>query len=163
MFLYSGDEEDMDGDEDEDQDEDEEEEGQKSKGRGSRRAALQIPEDGYDEDEDCVNAEDEDYLKMLDEIDAGKAKSRVYRDGELVGGEPDSDSDDDDGGWGDDYEGANFTSPVDAMDLYGLFRSTMASAFHREPQLFSQLESSLDDEDKARFAQFMEPPRPDAV
>jgi hypothetical protein len=158
MCSSSAGEDDEDGEDDDDEDEDEQ-----PRGRGSRRAALEIPEDGYDEDEDCVNAEDEDYLKMLDEIDAGKAKSRVYRDGELVGGEPDTDSDDDDGGWGDDYEGANFTSPVDAMDLYGLFRSTVTSAFLREPQVFAQLESSLDAEDKARFAQFMAPPPPAAA
>lgn len=110
-----------------------------------------------------MNAEDEEYLKMLEQIDAGKAKSRIYRDGELVGGEPDSDSDDEDGGWGDDYEGANFTSPVDAMDLYGLFRSTMAAAFLREPQVFAQLEAALEAEDKERFVRFMAPPLPPAA
>lgn len=44
-----------------------------------------IPEDGFDEDEDCVNVEDESYRDYLNSITSGdKLNHMVYRDGELV-------------------------------------------------------------------------------
>lgn len=144
----SDEDDDMDGDEDgEDEEDEEDEEEVEEGGQMSRIAALHIPDEGYDEEDDCVNAEDEDYLKYLAEIE-GK-KSRKYRDGELVGGD-DDDSDDDD-----DYEGATYTSPVDAMDVALLFKQVLAVASQREPQLFVQLEHSLDDQDKDRLSKLL--------
>ena len=46
-----------------------------------------IPEDGFDEDEDCVNVEDEtyrDYLNSITGSGSDKMSHMVYRDGELV-------------------------------------------------------------------------------
>lgn len=142
-----------DGSDDDDMDddaEDGEEEEEDDKREGLKRiAALHIPEDGYDEDDDCVNAEDEEYLKILAEMDGdSKARRRVYRDGELVDGE-DDDSDDD------DYDGATYTSPVDAMDVGLHFRQVLAAASQREPQVFVELKRALTAEDKERLSELL--------
>ena len=154
LSLCAGSQDDDEMDDDEEEDE-EEEEGAASSSKGgvkmSRLAALNIPDEGYDEDEDCVNAEDEEYLKMLAEVDAkgDGARRRIYRNGELVGGELDSDDDDD------DFEGPQFTSPVDAMDIFDHFKRTILAASAREPQLFLQLQESLVEEDKERLRKFL--------
>lgn len=141
---------------DADEEEDEEEEtagkGADDKKKMGRLAALNIPDEGYDEDEDCVNAEDEEYLKALAELDNKNLKRTVYRDGARVyEGEPDSDDDDDD-----DYEGATYTSPVDAMDIVGHFKQALNAASAREPTVFVQLQQSLGDEDKERLRSVLE-------
>lgn len=107
---------------------------------------MNIPDEGYDEDEDCVNAEDEEYLAALAEMDEN-TKRKIYRDGELIDGEMDSDDD--------DYEGENFTSPIDTIDIVGLFKHTMLAAAAREPQTFTQLQQSLEEEDKARLMKYL--------
>lgn len=142
------DEDDMDDEDmaEDDAETDEENENVGDKEKLGRIAALHIPDDGYDEDDDCVNAEDEEYLRALAEIDGdSKVKRRLYRDGALVDGD-DDDSDDD------DYDGATYTSPVDAMDICLHFKQVLEMASAREPQVFVQLKRSLDEEDKERLS-----------
>ena len=134
------------GDYDDDMGDDEDGEGNGDHDKLGRIAALHIPDEGYDEDDDCENAEDEEYLKALAEIDDKRLKRQIYRDGELVGGD-DDESDDDD-----DYEGATYTSPVDNMDIGLHFKQILAAASQREPQVFVELKRSLNEEDKERLS-----------
>ena len=48
---------------------------------------LNVPEGGFDEDQDCINVEDESYRAYLNGLTTNEDKARhlLYKDGELVG------------------------------------------------------------------------------
>lgn len=50
-----------------------------------RSAALDVPEGGYGEDEDCINAEDESYREYIENMNSTDSSKRVlYSGGDLV-------------------------------------------------------------------------------
>jgi hypothetical protein len=69
-----------DDDEEEEEEEDEHETRKKTITAAQKLAGMAVPEGGYDEDEDCVNAEDEEYRAVLErmakEVDGGGGKVR---------------------------------------------------------------------------------------
>lgn len=142
-----GEEEDEDDDEgDEEDDDDDEEEDEHDRPVGGAKVskntlrnlkALDVPEDGYDEDEDCVNAEDEEYLIAMAELAKQGNKYDQYGDDDLD-------------------ETEEVATPLDTMDMVLLFSDTMNAAHARDPALFEVLQSNLDEEDQARLQGILE-------
>lgn len=139
-------EEDEDGDDDEDDEEDEEEEEEDERPIGGAKVskntlrklrALDVPEDGYDEDEDCVNAEDEEYLIAMAELSKRGNKYDEYGDDDLD-------------------ETEEVVTPLDTMDMVILFCDTMNVAHARDPALFEVLQGNLDEEDQNRLQGIIE-------
>lgn len=59
--------------------------GERDSAAARRKAALAVPDGGYGEDEDCVNAEDENYRDMLATLDREEiVKRQLYMGGEPV-------------------------------------------------------------------------------
>lgn len=129
---------DSDGDDDDDDDDEED-----TKPKGGRHAkALAVPDGGYDEDEDCLNAEDESYREALESMDK---EERVKRELYLAG-EPVDDEDEDD---------FLFTSPIENMNVTQFFLDTVAAVASRDAGLVTTLQSMLDAEDTARLQELM--------
>eukprot|EP01039_Chlorochromonas_danica_P004922 gene4922-5403_t len=104
-----------------------------------RELMLYVPDGGYDEDEDCLNAEDEDYREMLENLDKEeRVKRELYIAGEAVDDE-------------DDEEAYSFTSPIEHMDMTGYFFQSMEVFMHKEPTLFASLRAGLSAEDQQRL------------
>jgi hypothetical protein len=141
-------EEDEDEDEEDDEDEDEEDEDynarngakvSKSTLKKLSKTKVEIPEDGFEEDEDCINVADEDYLEAMAEVANAGKKYDQYGD----------DMDDLD-------ESDEPDTPLDAEDMTILFCDSMNQSFHRDPELFGGLQNGLDDEDKERLRVILE-------
>ena len=166
-FGGDGDDDDEDGidvDDDEDEDDDDEEDSKDAKKAFKRRAKkLHVPEGGYDEEEDCLNAEDEAYRTALEEIAKEAESSAVKKssgggskrylaghaadDGDEDGGEEDDYLDDD--GSEDDFA---FTSPIENMNVLQHFLDTMQQLQQRDGgALTASLQAGLGDEDKQRL------------
>lgn len=149
------DEEDEDDDEEGDEDDDQEgDEGNNEQdqsynarnGAKVSRATLkklskfEIPEDGYSEDEDCINVTDEEYLEALADMEKSGKKYDQYGD-DIEDDLDETDEPD---------------TPLDAEDMTILFCDTMNQSFHRDPELFSALQNGLDEEDKERLKTILE-------
>jgi hypothetical protein len=107
--------------------------------------SLNVPEGGYDEDEDCINAEDETYREAIQKLDKDeRVKRQLYIDGEPV----DDDDDDDDTS----YE---FTSPIENLDVLGFFIGSMRSFEARDGHSLLRLQESLDQEDTLRLKELL--------
>lgn len=105
----------------------------------NRAKKLYVPEDGYGEDEDCLNAEDEDYREMLENCDKeDRVKRELYRAGEPV----DDDEDDD------DFE---YTSEIENFDVTKIFFEAVTALGAQDAQLVANLQGSLDSEDQQRL------------
>lgn len=99
-------------------------------------AALHVPDGGYDEDEDCLNAEDEEYRKAIEKMTKEeRVKRQLFIDGELVDGEEDEEDD------------MQFTSPIENMDMNKYFIESMTSLSARNPHLAASLQSTLSPEE----------------
>jgi hypothetical protein len=98
---------------------------------------LHVPEDGYGEEEDCLNVADEDYLETMAEL---QRKGKKY---DQYGGDMDDEDEMD--------EIDEPDTPLDAEDMVILFCDTMSNSFQREPELFTNLQNGLEDEDKERL------------
>ena len=155
--------EDEDDEEGDDDDEDDDEDGQQGNVVSSSAAAvalegLAVPEGGYDENEDCVNAEDEQYRKHLEKVAASEGQNgvsrRVYRNGELVEGEEDEDDDEDYDD--DDDENYAVTLPTDAMDISEFFVASMTQLAARDGGLVSRLQASLTPVQSERMMQVIQ-------
>jgi hypothetical protein len=94
-----------------------------------KAAALQIPEGGYEEDEDVVNAEDEEYLQYINEL-------RNTNNDDMY------DDDDDD----DAYD---YTSPTDTIDILKYFLQCMNSSSQKNPEVVLALQNNLKDDVKS--------------
>jgi hypothetical protein len=136
--------EDEEDDDDEEEEEDEEEEDERpiggakvSKNTLRKLGALDVPEDGYDEDEDCINAEDEEYLVAMAELSKKGNKYDEFGDDDLD-------------------ETEEVVTPLDTMDMVILFCDTMNVAHARDPVLFETLQGNLDEEDQARLQGIIE-------
>lgn len=128
-------------DETEDDEDDEEDDG---------GGDLDVPEGGYDEDEDCLNAEDEAYRESLEAMSKEqRVKKQLY-----VAGEPVDDEDDDD---------FVYTSPIESLDVLSFFVASMQQAASIAPELVANLQSRLRPEDVARLETILETARQRAV
>lgn len=115
-----------------------------------------IPDDGFDEDEDCLNAEDEAYLEAVEELDM---LDRVKK--ELKGEEDFEDEDEDE-----DVD--DFTSPLDNTDMLSHFCDTMNQVHAQNPQFIEQLQANLEPADQERLQEIIgvaamrkeQPPQP---
>jgi hypothetical protein len=137
--------EDEEGGEEEDEDEQEEDE---EENIARTRSALKkyskhaIPDDGFDEDEDCLNAEDETYLEAVEELNM---LDRVKK--ELKGEDEFEDEDEDDVD--------DFTSPLDNMDMLSHFCEVMNTAHAQNPQFIAQLQANLEPDDQTRLQEII--------
>lgn len=125
-----------------DDDSDDEEDDKDPKKAAARRAkALYVPEGGYDEEEDCLNAEDETYRQALE--DMAKEEGKKYSGGELL--------DDDES-----MEDFSFTSPIENMNVVQHFLDTMAQLQLRDGgALTTSLQAGLGEEDKQRLIELI--------
>jgi hypothetical protein len=123
-----------DDDNDDNDENDEEEDDEVTIRRAQRAAALAVPEGGYDEDADCLNAEDESYREVLESMDK---EERVKRE-LFLAGEPVDDEDDDD---------FVFTSHIELMNVTQHFLDSMRNLAARDANVAGQLQSSLSAED----------------
>ena len=127
----------VDDDEDEAEDDDEDEQNMTSHAK-----ALHVPDGGYDEDEDCLNAEDETYRAALESMDK---EERVKRE-LFLAGEPVDDEDDGE---------FVFTSPIEVMDMTKYFMEVVHSISLRDSTLIPSLQAKLDGEDTARLQELI--------
>lgn len=135
------------GDECDDNDDDDDDDDDDENDFGGAGCDDDIPEDGYDEDQDCYNAEDEAYLAHLQrrkEKASSGSGGQVFMDGEPV--------DDEDL----DYDDFSFTSHIDEVDTLKFFIDAMKTASLREPSLFSTIQTNLETEDQTRFKELHE-------
>lgn len=135
------------GDEGENEDNDDDDFELHDKGQGKWKHALktlEVPDGGYDEDEDCVNAEDETYREALEKLDKEeRVKRQLYIDGEPV--------DDDD----DDNDAFDFTSPIETVDVLAYFVDAMSSLSAADAERVHALQSRLDAEDAQRLRELL--------
>mmetsp|Transcript_23745 Transcript_23745/g.34001 ORF Transcript_23745/g.34001 Transcript_23745/m.34001 type:complete len:1123 (-) Transcript_23745:74-3442(-) len=137
-------------DDEEDDDDDDDDQAEASKGAKKKISgidyakALHVPDGGYDEDEDCINAEDESYREALEVMEKEeKVKRELFLAGEAV--------DDED----DENEDFTFTSPVESIDIVQHFLDTLRNIEGRDANLMEYLRSSLDNEDHQRLADIL--------
>jgi hypothetical protein len=130
----------VDTDEEEDMDEDLKK--RKDKARIDYAKALHVPDGGYDEEEDCLNAEDESYREALESMGKESDKKREL----YLSGEPVDDEDDD------EY---TFSSPIESLDVTQFFIDMFQSISARDPQMVSSLQENLDQEDKDRLTELI--------
>ena len=145
-------ERDEDGEDMDDEDAAEEDEDADSPNKGKMTSSpffqsLEVPEGGYDEDEDCINAEDETYREALVSLDKEeRVKRQLYIDGEPVDGEDD------------DEEGFDYTSPLENADVLGYFVCTLHAVSAQDPALIARLQGALDLEDAERLKELVRGP-----
>jgi len=132
-------------DEDEDIDDDEvNEDGEElfddkdpNQAAANRAKKLFVPEDGYNEDQDCENVEDEQYREALEQMDRQeRVKRELYRAGERV-------MDDDE--LAEEFE---YTSLIETYDVTVLFFDDMQVLMSQQAQYVAQLQAGLDGEDQ---------------
>lgn len=114
----------------------------------NRAKKLYLPEGGYDEDEDCLNAEDEAYREALEKMGKDEEfKSTKYSGGDLLSDEEEEDEED-------NYI---FTSPIENMNMIQHFLDAMKSIELRDGggALTASLQNGLDDQDKARLQELV--------
>jgi hypothetical protein len=138
--------------------------------RQKKSSKSQIPDEGFDEEEDAVNEDDLQYLALLAKLEKqDRVKAELRRaNGKIafnissiryssnllpcydaVGGEPVDDEED-------ELEELMFDSPIEKLDLVVYFLDAMQAGYLREPQLVSSLQQGLDEEDKQRLQTFMQ-------
>jgi len=153
-----GDEDDDDEDEEEEEDDDEEEE---EEGRGGKSASLKVegergddlvkaarraarlavPEDGYDEDEDCVDVEDEEYRAALEAADETEGiKRQLFLAGQEIDDEEEDEEDEED-----------FVSQLDNIDVGQSLCMAVMGLSRREAGLYEALRAGLDEDDTLRL------------
>lgn len=129
-------------DDDEEEEDDEDDDEDDMFGGGGGGAQIPVPSGGWDEEDDCANAEDEAYLKSLGDME----KKDVGKAIKYIGGEPVDDEDD-------DY---SYTAPSETTDVLAFFVLAMRAANAAAPALVAQLQGSLPAEDTQRLQQIFE-------
>jgi hypothetical protein len=111
---------------------------------GRLRASMEVPEGGFGEDEDCLNAEDEMYREAIEKLGKEeRVKRQLYIDGEPV----DDDEEDED-----EFE---YTSPIENMDVLDFFVSAMQAVHARDSPLMARLQAALEQEDTDRLQELL--------
>ena len=100
---------------------------------------IEIPDEGFDEDEDCINLEDEEYLRALTQ----GGRSKRYIPGEY--------NDDDD----DDYDEYDYSSPIDSVNVLSYFVTNLQSTASANPALAGALQASLSADNASKLTQLM--------
>jgi len=136
-FGDEGDDEENDGDDGfadgvDDEDEEDDEQGIHSK-KGIAKA-LDVPDEGFGEDEDCRAAGDEDYRKYLESAKSGQR----YMHGEPVN---------------DEISDTRHTRAIDSMDVLLYFADAMSTLAGRDPAFFANLQAAVDATDNAILQQ----------
>jgi len=125
-----------------DVDEDEFDEADSKLAALNRAKKLYVPDGGYDENEDCLNAEDEDYRQMLQEMDGEeKAKRELYLSGEPVDDEDENDF--------------AYTSPIESFPITRMFVETFENLASQNPQFVTLLKNNLENEDASRLEELV--------
>jgi hypothetical protein len=149
--------EDEEGEEGGDEDDDNEENIARTRSALKKFAKHAIPDEGFDEDEDCLNAEDETYLEAVEELNMlDRVKKEMKGDEDFEDDEDDEDVDD-------------FTSPLDNTDMLSQFCDTMNRVHAQNPEYIAQLQANLEPDDQTRLQEIIgvaamrkEQPQPDA-
>ena len=92
---------------------------------------LDVPDGGYGEDEDCVNAEDEEYRQMLERFKNGD----------------EFDYDDDD----DDYEQFQYPTPITSIDMTQFFLDKLNELSSKDQVFVGSLKAGLNQEGVSAF------------
>jgi len=126
-----------------DADEDDFDEADDVKAAVSRAKKLYVPDGGYNEDEDCLNAEDEDYRQMLEQMGSEeKGKKDLY-----MSGEPVDDEDED--------EDFAYTSPIESYPLPQMFYDAFSALATRDADFVISLRNQLQSEDAKRLEELI--------
>jgi hypothetical protein len=125
---------------DEDDDEEDFDDNDPEAAEQRRIQSLYVPDGGYDEDEDCENAEDEEYRKVLEDM---TKEDRVKRELYLAG-EPIDDEEDDD---------FVYTSPIENIPITKVFINMIneLSMNQNTAPMVNYLRSNLDEGDQKRL------------
>jgi hypothetical protein len=128
---------------DDDDDDDEEGEGEgfdendPIQAEKNRLKALYVPEGGYHEDEDCLNAEDEEYRQVLENLSKeDRIKKELFMAGEPVDDEEDEDF--------------IYTSPIENLPMAALFVHTMTDLSNKDASYVEFLKKLFNEEDHQR-------------
>lgn len=163
-FESAGDDDDEDDDYDEDYDDDDNngngdddnnddaedfDDRDRKQAARNRAKKLYLPEGGYDEDEDCLNAEDEAYREALEKM----GKDEEFKSIKYSGGGGDVLSDDEE----DEEDNYIFTSPIENMNMIQYFLDAMKSIELRDGggALTASLQNGLDEKDQARLQELV--------
>ena len=100
-----------------------------------------IPGDGYDENEDCYQAEDQSFYDFVDDMEHKYGGSRkVYSGGELIFGDEDEDE------IGDQNAiFADLNTPIDEIHVPKYFFDALSMLQTENPDIFQYLMQSLDE------------------
>jgi hypothetical protein len=142
---------DDDDDDDEEDDDDDDDDGQSPTDVSKYSKALYVPDGGYDEEEDCVNAEDEAYREALETMDRNTTNKAKAAASPAKATEDAEDTDFLEGDPVDDEDEMAFVSPLEIMDVSAFFKSTLQSIQAQDPSVAQHLQQGLDDEDRQRF------------
>lgn len=134
------DEDDEMGDEDDDEDDDADMDTIKKLGK------LDVPDGGFDEDEDCVNVEDESYRDYLNSLTSmgDKAKHMIYQNGELMDGYED-----------DEDEALEYTGGFENVNIVKYFIKAMQTADAKDNTTMSALRTQLTPEDQQQLQAYI--------
>jgi hypothetical protein len=128
--------------EDEDEDDEDFDENDPSQAHKNRNSKLHVPEGGYDENDDCINCEDEEYRQVLEDLNE---EDKVKRQ-KFMAGEPVDDEEDDD---------FIYTSPIENIPMSTFFVGVMTELSTRDQQQNSNfidfLKRNLNAEDHERL------------
>ena len=110
-------------------------------------ARLEVPEDGYHEDEDCQDVEDESYRALLEAHEAKEKMKRLkFSMGEEFVDEDEEDDEEDDG----------FTSHLDNVDVGQVLSLSLSGLSRREPALYNGVIAALEEPDRVRLFSMLE-------
>lgn len=122
--------------------------GVESEGVQRRSVRLTVPDDGYDEDEDCIDVQAEEYRNILEAAETSDTvKRQLFAHGEYVPEDDDDEEEEDDD---------DFVSPIDTIDVGLCLCQNLLLMEQREPQLMMTLRNDLNEEDKTRLATLFE-------
>lgn len=132
---------------DDDEDEDDFDDADPLQANRNRQTKLFVPEGGYDEEEDCINCEDEEYRQVLENLnEEDRIKRQLF-----MAGEPVDDEDEDD---------FVYTSPIENIPMSQFFVNILKELSHRDQQQQSNyldfLKQALNEEDHGRFNQIIQ-------
>ena len=146
-------------DDDDDDDDDDDNEPKNKQTAKSKLKSLEVPDGGYNEDEDCLNAEDEAYRAVLEKMQKEEedvvVKRTIYRDGQLVGTKGEDISSEDTEEDEDDEDDYSATLPTENLDVSIYFVDAMTALSQQYGTMVQKLQSELIPEDAARLQEII--------